>query len=72
MGDSTMSEKATIGLKEIAKRIGVCYETSRRWANEGRLPVFKLNGVGRWRAFTEDVDAYIEKHKNEAAAWSSS
>jgi len=28
--------------------------------------------VGRWRAFTEDVDAYIEKHKNEAAAWSSS
>jgi hypothetical protein len=34
--------------------------------------VFKLNGVGRWRAFTEDVDAYIEKHKNEAAAWSSS
>lgn len=66
------SKKATIGLGEIANRIGICYETARRWAKGGRLPVFKLNGVGRWRGFPEDVDAYLEKHKNEAASWSDS
>lgn len=64
--------KKTIGLREIAQRIGICYETARRWAKEGRLPVFKLNGVGHWRAFAEDVDSYLETHKNKAATWSGS
>lgn len=66
-----MSEEAkpTIGLHEIAKRLGVNYETARRWATAGRLPVFKFNGMGVWRAYPEDIDAYIEKHKNVAAAW---
>lgn len=62
--------KATIGLSEIAKRMGVAYETARRWANGGRLPVFKFNGVGHWRAYVEDIDEYIGKHKNSAATWS--
>jgi excisionase family DNA binding protein len=68
----TEVNKATIGLREIAHKIGICYETARRWAKEGRLPVFKLNGVGRWRGFEKDVDAYLETHKNKAATWSGS
>lgn len=64
--------KPTIGLRDIAKRIGVNYETARRWALMGRLPVFKFNNVGHWRAYVEDIDSYIEKHKNSAAAWSGS
>lgn len=59
-----------MNLRQIAERIGVCYETARRWAQEGRLPVFKLNGKGRWRAFTADIDTYLEAHKNKAATWS--
>lgn len=66
----TEAKKPTISLRQIAERIGICYETARRWANEGRLPVFKLNGKGRWRADPDDIDAYLEKHKNEAATWS--
>ena len=64
--------KPVINLRQIAERIGVCYETARRWANDGRLPVFKLNGKGHWRAYEEDIDAYLESHKNKAAAWSGS
>jgi excisionase family DNA binding protein len=65
-------QKPTIGLRDIANRIGVNYETARRWAGLGRLPVFKFNGVGHWRAYVSDIDEYIEKHKNKAAAWSGS
>lgn len=64
--------RPTIGLREIAQKVGICYETARRWANDGRLPVFKFNGVGHWRAYEADVDAYLEKHKNVAASWSGS
>lgn len=59
----------TIGLREVASRIGIDYETARRWAADNRLPVFKFNGVGRWRAYPSDIDAYVSKHKNKAAAW---
>lgn len=60
----------TIGLQEIAKKIGINYETARRWANMKRLPVFKYNGVGRWRAYPKHIDDFIEMHKNKAATWS--
>ena len=61
---------ATIDLHQIAKKIGVNYETARRWANMKRLPVFKYNGVGRWRAYEKHIDDFIEMHKNKAATWS--
>lgn len=64
--------KPTVTLRAVADRIGICYETARRWARDGRLPVFKLNGRGHWRAYPEDVDKYIEAHKNQAASWSES
>lgn len=56
-------------LEEVAERIGVGYETARRWALLNRIPVFKFNGRGHWRAYESDVDEYIAKHKNEAASW---
>jgi excisionase family DNA binding protein len=62
--------KPTLGLRDIAKRLDINYETARRWANLGRLPVFKYNGVGRWRATQDQVDEFLEKHKNTAATWS--
>lgn len=64
--------RQTIGLREIARKMDINYETARRWANMGRLPVFKYNGIGRWRAYVDQVDEFIEKHKNVAATWSES
>lgn len=63
------ADRPTIGLSEIAKRIGINYETARRWAKDGRLPVFKWNGVGHWRAYTDQIDEFVAKHKNDAASW---
>lgn len=63
-------EQPTIGLREIAKKMGINYETARRWANMGRLPVFRYNGIGRWRGHVDQVDEFIQKHKNVAATWS--
>lgn len=63
-------ERPTIGLREIAKKMDINYETARRWANMGRLPVFRYNGVGHWRAHVDQVDEFIQKHKNVAATWS--
>lgn len=70
MTEEAKPTRRTINLRQISERLGVCYETARRWAQESRLPVFKLNGRGHWRAFEEDIDAYLETHKNKAAAWS--
>lgn len=64
------NDGATIGMQEIAKRLGVNYETARRWANINRLPVFKYNNAGHWRAYEKDIDGFIEMHKNKAATWS--
>ena len=66
-----MITRSTIGLCAIAERLGITYETARRWAQAGKLPVFKFNGVGRWRAYEVDVDAYVAKHQTDAAAWAS-
>jgi predicted site-specific integrase-resolvase len=65
-----VDETKTIDLHEIARKMGVNYETARRWANMKRLPVFKYNGVGRWRAYEKHIDDFIEMHKNKAATWS--
>lgn len=64
------ADRPTIGLREIAKRMDINYETARRWANMGRLPVFRWNEVGRWRGHVDQVDEFIQKHKNKAATWS--
>jgi excisionase family DNA binding protein len=68
----TDAKRLSLTLRECAGRLGVNYETARRWASQGRLPVFKFNGVGRWRAYAEDIDAFIAKHQNTAATWSAS
>ncbi len=72
VAETKPQHRATITLRDVAQQVGICYETARRWAHKGRLPVFRFAGAGQWRAYPEDVDAYIEKHKNQAAApWSS-
>ena len=56
-----MSE--VIQLAEVAKMLGIDHETARRWAVEGKLPVFRYNNTGRWRAFRADIDKYLQSHQ---------
>ena len=38
-----MNTNELLSYKEVAQTIGVCVETVRRWANEGRFPVLKMS-----------------------------
>lgn len=58
--------KQIIQMAEIAKLLNVTPETARRWAMTGRIPVFRYNGKGRWRAFKEDIDKYLADHQSSA------
>jgi len=41
------SEDKLLSLAEVAVLLGVHYETARRWAKDGTLPVMRLGGVRR-------------------------
>ena len=56
-----------IQLGDVAKMLGIDHETCRRWAVEGRIPVFRYNDKGRWRAFRDDIDKFLEAHQAKAA-----
>ena len=47
---------------EVARMLGIEHETARRWAVEGRIPAFRYNNRGRWRANRSDIDNFIRAH----------
>ncbi len=62
-----MEQKKILTLHDVAATLGINVETARRWAVAGRIPVFRYNGRGRWRAFAEDIDTFLQKHKTTEA-----
>ena len=58
-----MSTALTV--KQVAERLNVNDRTVYRLAQAGRLPGFKV--AGSWRFLAEDIDAWIEAQKLEAA-----
>ena len=59
--------KEIIEIAQIAKLLGVTPETARRWAAVKRIPAFRYNGKGRYRAFKEDIDKYLAAHQSSAS-----
>nr|WP_208624120.1 helix-turn-helix domain-containing protein [Prosthecochloris sp. ZM] len=53
-------------IREVAKFLKLTEKTAYRLASEGRLPGFKVGGS--WRFRRADIDAWIEKQKNEPDA----
>lgn len=62
-----MEQKKILTLADIAKTLDINTETARRWAVAGRIPAFRYNGKGRWRAFAEDIDKFLLSHKTVTA-----
>lgn len=58
--------KEIIRMPEIAKLLNISPDTARRWAMTKRIPVFRYNGTGHWRAFREDIDKYLATHQSSA------
>lgn len=65
--DQTVKRK-TVGLEEVAERIGISYETARRWASAGVLPTFKYHDRGRWFVYEDDLDRFMAERQNGPAA----
>ena len=56
---------AALTVKQVAERLNVNDRTVYRLAQAGKLPGFKV--AGSWRFLAEDIDAWIEAKKSEAA-----
>lgn len=63
--DSEVKPKL-LGLHEIAEKIGISYETARRWASAKVIPTFKFHEGGHWVAYEKDIDEFVERRKNPA------
>ncbi len=58
--------KEVIGVGEIARMLGVTPETVRQWSASGKLPSFRYDSNGRWKAYREDIADWIESKKNSS------
>ena len=56
--------REVITLPEVAKMLGINAETARRWAVSGKIPTFRYNNAGRWRAFRDEVDKFLDAQQN--------
>ncbi len=59
--------REVITLPEVAKMLGINPETARRWAVSGKIPVFRYNGAGRWRAFRDEIDKFLLAQQNASS-----
>ena len=59
--------REVISLPEVARMLGVKKETARRWAVSKRIPVFRYDGVGQWRAFRDEIDKYIASQQTSTS-----
>ena len=56
--------KESLGVGEIAKMLGVTGETARQWSASGKIPAFRFDENGRWKAYREDMIEWIESRKS--------
>lgn len=56
--------KEVIGVGEIAKMLAVTPETVRQWSVSGKLPTFRFDSNGRWKAYRQDIIDWIESKRN--------
>jgi len=56
--------KELIGVGEIARMLGVVPETARQWCVSKKIPAFRFDENGRWKAYREDIANWIDSRKN--------
>lgn len=60
--------KKVIYLNQVAAMIGVTTEYARTMAVAGQLPCFRYKNRGRWRAFKEDIDKFLEDRRSSSTS----
>ena len=56
-------DEALITLTEVAQYLRVAERTVYQWAQQGRVPSFKIGNV--WRFKQSDIDTWIEERKRD-------
>lgn len=56
--------KELIGIGEIARMLGIVPETARQWCVSKKIPAFRFDENGRWKAYREDIADWIDSRKN--------
>lgn len=60
-----MEESLFVTLVEISDYAGVSQSTVKRWVHEAGFPAFQIGGRGQYRAYQEDIDAWMEKQRDK-------
>ncbi len=53
------------GAKEICGAVGINWKEMTYYVSKKGLPAFKIDGKGSWIARPADLEAWIEKQRNE-------
>ena len=57
--------KELIGIGEIARMLGIVPETARQWCVSKKIPAFRFDENGRWKAYREDIADWIDSHAHK-------
>jgi excisionase family DNA binding protein len=61
--EQSSREPQLLTLADVAKYLKIAERTAYQWVKDGRLPGFKLGNA--WRFDRADIEAWVQKHKNE-------
>ena len=59
--DPLLAGPRLVEVSHVAHRLGFSQDHERDLLRDGDIPAFRLRG--RWRVWSHDVDAYIEKQR---------
>ena len=53
-------------LPEVAKQLSVAERTVYQWAQQGKIPAFKIGSS--WRFNQSDIDSWIEEQRTDSSS----
>ena len=66
MSTKPRSTPRLVGLKDAALELGIPYASWRKVARDEQLTVYKFGG--RWYVSRADLDAFVERHREQLAS----
>ena len=56
-----LNESAVLTLHEVAAYLNCSYSTVARLARQGKIPCFRLGGLGDWRLLKSELNKWMAK-----------
>ena len=68
-GPSVITEPRYLKLEDVAMYLSVSVPQVYALVRSGELPAIKIGGRGVWRVDKHELDGYLERLKEQTAAW---